>query len=360
MLSDCWVWIFNQIQSTGWWFEIFFIFIPIWGNDPNLLIFFRWVETTNQNPINLIQSFCLLWAPRPGGKGAFLIRPLDMLNLTMPWTNESFPKGWRATTSYCPECVGTLPKWSKHFSQRWNGDHPKEEATYLIQICPCCRRCSDVCGTYISTISDHINNVKVTDFTMLAMKEYIAPQPLETKIIMVLFNGENPVNHAIRWISIPNELIMNCYSNCCMIFLRQQYQYRLHFQTWQKIFWCHALSLKHGSGMPLGNIEVDAFICLKFQGYWNLLKHPNPDQYMAKLWKDVPLLTQQLCTHRGRRPGRLPRGFAWCQCTISIGSLSGTPGQATPGGLVTIQPSRQPKFGDPCDAIQQWHFNRSN
>ena len=33
---------------TGWWFQIFFIFIPTWGNDPVWLIFFRWVETTNQ------------------------------------------------------------------------------------------------------------------------------------------------------------------------------------------------------------------------------------------------------------------------------------------------------------------------
>ena len=31
----------------SWWFEIFFIFTPSWGNDPILLIFFRWVETTN-------------------------------------------------------------------------------------------------------------------------------------------------------------------------------------------------------------------------------------------------------------------------------------------------------------------------
>ena len=33
---------------TRWWFQICFIFIRTWGNDPILLIFFRWVETTNQ------------------------------------------------------------------------------------------------------------------------------------------------------------------------------------------------------------------------------------------------------------------------------------------------------------------------
>ena len=30
------------------WFQIFFIFIPTWGNDPIWLIFFKRVETTNQ------------------------------------------------------------------------------------------------------------------------------------------------------------------------------------------------------------------------------------------------------------------------------------------------------------------------
>ena len=33
---------------TGWWFQIFFIFTPIWGRFPFWLIFFKWVETTNQ------------------------------------------------------------------------------------------------------------------------------------------------------------------------------------------------------------------------------------------------------------------------------------------------------------------------
>ena len=32
---------------SGWWFQIFFIFTPTWGNDPIWLIFFKGVETTN-------------------------------------------------------------------------------------------------------------------------------------------------------------------------------------------------------------------------------------------------------------------------------------------------------------------------
>ena len=35
-------------KLTRWWFQIFFIFTPIWGYDPIWLIFFKWVETTNQ------------------------------------------------------------------------------------------------------------------------------------------------------------------------------------------------------------------------------------------------------------------------------------------------------------------------
>ena len=31
---------------SRWWFQIFFIFTPIWGRFPFWLIFFKWVETT--------------------------------------------------------------------------------------------------------------------------------------------------------------------------------------------------------------------------------------------------------------------------------------------------------------------------
>ena len=41
----------RKIRLTSiarWWFQIRFIFTPIWGRFPIWLIFFRWVETTNQ------------------------------------------------------------------------------------------------------------------------------------------------------------------------------------------------------------------------------------------------------------------------------------------------------------------------
>ena len=46
---------------TGWWFQIFFIFTPIWGNDPIWLIFFRWVETTNQIRLSTLEAWLVLW-----------------------------------------------------------------------------------------------------------------------------------------------------------------------------------------------------------------------------------------------------------------------------------------------------------
>ena len=43
--SGCWE---NRGLKTRWWFQIFFMFISIWGRFPIWLIFFKWVETTNQ------------------------------------------------------------------------------------------------------------------------------------------------------------------------------------------------------------------------------------------------------------------------------------------------------------------------
>ena len=34
-------------EFTRWWFQNVFISTPTWGNDPNWLILFKWVETTN-------------------------------------------------------------------------------------------------------------------------------------------------------------------------------------------------------------------------------------------------------------------------------------------------------------------------
>ena len=54
------------INSSGWWFQISFIFTPIWGRFPFWPIFFRWVETTNQSYINS-QFFIAIHLLKPKG-----------------------------------------------------------------------------------------------------------------------------------------------------------------------------------------------------------------------------------------------------------------------------------------------------
>ena len=43
-------------SSTSWWFQILFIFTPIWGNDPIWLIFFKWVEPPTSLGLRLFQE----------------------------------------------------------------------------------------------------------------------------------------------------------------------------------------------------------------------------------------------------------------------------------------------------------------
>ena len=54
LYSDCkrkswnFIGVLKFLKFSRWWFQMFFIFNPTWGNDPIWLIFFKWVETTNQ------------------------------------------------------------------------------------------------------------------------------------------------------------------------------------------------------------------------------------------------------------------------------------------------------------------------
>ncbi len=57
-----WGIVWNGYKSR-WWFQIVFIFIPIWGRCPFWLIFFRWVETTNQKMDYIFFWWChFLWS----------------------------------------------------------------------------------------------------------------------------------------------------------------------------------------------------------------------------------------------------------------------------------------------------------
>ena len=43
---------------SRWWFQIFSIFTPTWGDDPIRLIFFKWVETTNYSYMFIFWGPC--------------------------------------------------------------------------------------------------------------------------------------------------------------------------------------------------------------------------------------------------------------------------------------------------------------
>ena len=51
--------VLQPYRETRWWFQIFFIFIPTWGNDPIWLIFFKWAETTNLERISQLKRHVL-------------------------------------------------------------------------------------------------------------------------------------------------------------------------------------------------------------------------------------------------------------------------------------------------------------
>ena len=53
------------IYRTRWWFQIFFIFIPTWGDDPIWLIFFKGVETTNQIYRSIFSQVIIFRSPEP-------------------------------------------------------------------------------------------------------------------------------------------------------------------------------------------------------------------------------------------------------------------------------------------------------
>ena len=62
-----------NVNWSGWWFQIFFMFTPTWGDDPIWLIRFKGAETTNQDAFPTIfppPKKKFLWTPPPKKKCA--------------------------------------------------------------------------------------------------------------------------------------------------------------------------------------------------------------------------------------------------------------------------------------------------
>ena len=71
----------NTTIITRWWFQIFFMFIPIWGRFPNWLIFFVWVETTvfcwGRKPTTLPGGSPSTWTPVEPETAAY-VTPVEL------------------------------------------------------------------------------------------------------------------------------------------------------------------------------------------------------------------------------------------------------------------------------------------
>ena len=113
---------YNEINhlATRWWFQIFFIFTPSWGRFPFWLVFFRWVETTNQSNLCRISSInsmiCMIptnlpfylsitpmfgrvsvyvkgWTSENGSVMFFYFRP-DLWGFMIQFEEHIFQLGW--------------------------------------------------------------------------------------------------------------------------------------------------------------------------------------------------------------------------------------------------------------------------
>ena len=99
-------------RDASWWFQTFFIFTPIWGRLPFWLIFFRWVETTNQDDKKLLQGFIYL------SMSSFWFGMIIWKNHR--FGRNLFPAGrqiFRASTTLCL-CIFDW-KWRNQLQNQW-------------------------------------------------------------------------------------------------------------------------------------------------------------------------------------------------------------------------------------------------
>ena len=80
--------IYIYVYISRWWFQIFFIFITIWGRFPVWLIFFRWVKTTNQIYI-YIYYMNILFIYLPTVNPRVLVTPEVMTGEASSWWKGS-------------------------------------------------------------------------------------------------------------------------------------------------------------------------------------------------------------------------------------------------------------------------------
>ena len=85
--------------NSRWWFQRFFIFTPIWGNDPIWLMFFRWVvQPPTRITLDYISCHCEVFFANHGGRSLFWVAWASALSMDI-----------------CPQLIGV---GEQHIEQR--------------------------------------------------------------------------------------------------------------------------------------------------------------------------------------------------------------------------------------------------
>ena len=99
----------DDTSWSRWWFQMCFIFTPIWGNDPIRLLFFKWVEKPPTS-----------WWLRSPAKHWLLFSGCFVVVMFI---------GGHCTNSKTLE--GSLDWFSKKRNPDWNGTSPDNDSRWL-------------------------------------------------------------------------------------------------------------------------------------------------------------------------------------------------------------------------------------
>ena len=119
----------NSWTISRWWFQTFFIFTPTWGRFPFWLIFFRWVETTNQ----------ILSYKKPTTTTLNFPGPLKGAGRALPWQNWVVLRGFHEGkyTIVPLEHLGLVWRQGNHGSKTLQGiPDVRKDFIKILMWCP--------------------------------------------------------------------------------------------------------------------------------------------------------------------------------------------------------------------------------
>ncbi len=134
---------------TRWWFQTFFIFIPTWWNDPNGLIFFRWVVQPPTSgevlPYTIVLVRCkgsrgpiIFWTSiSTAAKGLTGKRRAVVFRIVFKDCYQKLPFNWVVATQIFLFSSRKLGKWSNLtniFQMGWNHQLAKVVSVLSHQI----------------------------------------------------------------------------------------------------------------------------------------------------------------------------------------------------------------------------------